>query len=198
MTPLPVCTVMDNPPEGVFEEDITDETIQVTHNVIGSSSDSEEEPQNNGYELLPQQESDLDPEDGVIMGVGDQGDMDITLSEEQNTTRNYSAAQILALGPAVAVNQKPDELKEVWANTCMTETQPMDPALAEQIKAAMADFKLPTSAVPAWARVVPEEEWKAQLVASIKARGLPGPTNLEKDCEELCAGWRNCSDVFKH
>lgn len=40
-------------------------------------------------------------------------------------------------------------------------------AHAEVIKQAIAGFALPTSNIPEWARVVPEENWKSKLMDSI-------------------------------
>lgn len=39
---------------------------------------------------------------------------------------------------------------------------------AEQVRAAMADFALPASAIPDWASEVPEEQWKQQLLDRIQ------------------------------
>ena len=39
---------------------------------------------------------------------------------------------------------------------------------AEKIKSLMAGFKLPEAAVPEWAKAVPEDVWKEQLVESLQ------------------------------
>jgi hypothetical protein len=39
----------------------------------------------------------------------------------------------------------------------------------EQVKAAMANFSLPASAIPGWASAVPEEQWKQQLLNRIQS-----------------------------
>lgn len=38
------------------------------------------------------------------------------------------------------------------------------------IKSAMASFALPDNYVPEWAKVIPEEEWKSQLLTKIRDR----------------------------
>ena len=43
------------------------------------------------------------------------------------------------------------------------------------IRQVMSGISLPSSAVPEWAKVVPEEKWKASLVSSIKNRTLSEP-----------------------
>ena len=41
-------------------------------------------------------------------------------------------------------------------------------AEALAIRQAMAGFALPSSAVPQWAHVVPEDVWKAKLIGGLK------------------------------
>lgn len=43
------------------------------------------------------------------------------------------------------------------------------------IRQVMSGISLPSSAVPEWAKVVPEEKWKASLVSSIKNRTFSEP-----------------------
>jgi len=43
-------------------------------------------------------------------------------------------------------------------------------AQVEAIKQAMAGFSLPTSAVPQWAKVVPEDVWKAELIGGLQTK----------------------------
>ena len=45
----------------------------------------------------------------------------------------------------------------------------------ESIKKAMSGFSLPNSAVPEWAKHVPEDVWKSELID-----GLHGKLKLEK------------------
>ena len=39
------------------------------------------------------------------------------------------------------------------------------------MKAAMKGFVLPTANMPHWASVIPEDEWKSQLLADVPCRG---------------------------
>lgn len=48
------------------------------------------------------------------------------------------------------------------------------------IRQVMAGITLPLSAIPEWAKVVPEEKWKASLVSSITNRTAP-PDSDKKD-----------------
>ena len=49
------------------------------------------------------------------------------------------------------------------------------------IRQVMSGITLPTSAVPEWAKVVPEEKWKASLVSSITNRTQSPPDGGTKN-----------------
>ncbi|XP_050078576.1 male-enhanced antigen 1 [Anopheles maculipalpis] len=49
----------------------------------------------------------------------------------------------------------------------------LDSSKAAEIVNVMAGIKLPTTAVPEWARGVPEEEWKENLLQRIRQRQQP-------------------------
>ncbi|XP_050101248.1 male-enhanced antigen 1 [Anopheles aquasalis] len=51
----------------------------------------------------------------------------------------------------------------------------IDANKAAEIVNVMAGIKLPTTAVPDWARGVPEEEWKENLLQRIRQRQQPEP-----------------------
>uniref|UniRef100_A0A182F4G0 Male-enhanced antigen 1 n=1 Tax=Anopheles albimanus TaxID=7167 RepID=A0A182F4G0_ANOAL len=51
----------------------------------------------------------------------------------------------------------------------------IDANKAAEIVNVMAGIKLPTTAVPEWARGVPEEEWKENLLQRIRQRQQPEP-----------------------
>lgn len=46
----------------------------------------------------------------------------------------------------------------------------MDSAKEELVRNAMANFSLPLSAIPPWAKHIPEEEWKQQLIIQINLK----------------------------
>ena len=48
------------------------------------------------------------------------------------------------------------------------------------IRQVMSGITLPTSAIPEWAKVVPEEKWKASLVSSITNRTHSPPDGETK------------------
>ncbi|KAJ1526665.1 hypothetical protein ONE63_008247 [Megalurothrips usitatus] len=62
------------------------------------------------------------------------------------------------------------ELAALWNNTPVGDSSngiAMDDERSDQIKAAMAGFSLPPSAVPAWASNIPEELWKERLLGRL-------------------------------
>ncbi|XP_035213478.1 uncharacterized protein LOC118187378, partial [Stegodyphus dumicola] len=58
----------------------------------------------------------------------------------------------------------------------------MNEGLIETIKSVMKGITLPTSNLPQWAHLVPEEEWKAALLSEMHSRKL----HCSKDCENNC------------
>ena len=51
------------------------------------------------------------------------------------------------------------------------------------IKQAMAGFSLPPAAAPKWAKDMPEEVWKEQLLAQLRAARTGGNTQHSMDNE---------------
>ena len=41
---------------------------------------------------------------------------------------------------------------------------------SQAVMKAMADFKLPDSVEPSWAKVVPEEVWKKELIEQLRQK----------------------------
>lgn len=52
---------------------------------------------------------------------------------------------------------------------------------SEKIKTVMAGIKLPASAIPLWAQVVPEENWKTLLDCKIKDKWQPSSEPKPED-----------------
>jgi hypothetical protein len=65
-------------------------------------------------------------------------------------------------------NERRSELREVWSGSSHGDSIEMGSEQAEQVRAAMANFSLPASAIPGWASAVPEEQWKQQLLDRIQ------------------------------
>lgn len=60
------------------------------------------------------------------------------------------------------------ELREIWSGSSSGNNIEMGSEQAEQVRAAMANFALPASAIPSWASAVPEEQWKQELLDQIQ------------------------------
>ena len=54
----------------------------------------------------------------------------------------------------------------------------------EKIKNVMKNIKLPKMNIPSWARLVPEEEWKAQLVEKAVHKDSQSPGNLSSQTKD--------------
>jgi len=161
MSPFPVCSVLDNPPEDVYEHDVEENLQNVVHVVASSDeSDVDELPSENGYQLLPQDQS-AEVNDNSLMGGNE-------LNDEDNVNGEMPGSSIFNLLPQL--QSANDETVMLWNETNAERSKPMDPDHAEKVKEAMAGFTLPPTAVPSWANVIPEEEWKAQLFEYIKGR----------------------------
>uniref|UniRef100_T1IPX8 Male-enhanced antigen 1 n=1 Tax=Strigamia maritima TaxID=126957 RepID=T1IPX8_STRMM len=161
MAPLPVCTVLDNPPDDIFDSDIDENMQNAVH--IASSSDSEEEDQvqsENGYQLLPQEPTDQN------LGLNENVLQNSLLYDQDNMSQGVRQHNILNLLPQIPPTG--DGAVFLWNEAASERHQPMDPDEAEKIKAAMSGFSLPDSAVPAWAHLIPEDEWKEKLFANIR------------------------------
>jgi hypothetical protein len=65
-------------------------------------------------------------------------------------------------------NERRAELREIWSGLSSGDSIEMGNERAEEVKAAMANFALPVSAIPEWASAVPEEQWKQQLLDQIQ------------------------------
>ena len=65
-------------------------------------------------------------------------------------------------------NERCAELREVWSGSSNGDSIEMGSEWVEEVRAAMANFALPLSAVPDWASAVPEEQWKQQLLDRIQ------------------------------
>lgn len=160
MSPKPVIMILDNPPEGEFEEEITDDTTHVPQ-IVASSSESEDEmATNNGYQLLPQEP---EQEEHSVLSLNNELALEeaVASGPDFHSYINQMMNEEISRGPADEFQNHSNENHDL---------HPMEKDRIEKIKAVMTNITIPTSAIPEWARIVPEEEWKAQLVSSIKAR----------------------------
>lgn len=151
------------------------------------NSDSEDEDlAHDGYEMLPQDLNDNaqhEEEDSevitfncllieytvyyiffIIFFVQDSS------SSEENNEVIIPSSNI----PAVSTFDQAlrSEVSELWstAHSSRLPNIEMDCAKEELIRNALANFTLPSSAIPSWAKDIPEEEWKQQLIQQINLK----------------------------
>ncbi|KAJ2942616.1 hypothetical protein O0L34_g2082 [Tuta absoluta] len=53
--------------------------------------------------------------------------------------------------------------REVWSSPRPVDPIQMDNQRAQEVMSAMANFALPSTAIPEWAQSIPEEQWKQTL-----------------------------------
>lgn len=198
------------------------EVPQYTLN-IGTSSDSEDDDGGNGgyYQLLPQEpdgqtipypvvddEDEDDPDEFPTPTIenppGEFTDFsntassaDIPDAESSIPSDTSSYMQV----PKCRTGETEDRL-DLW-NAPNEGKVKMDPDQADQIKKALSGFTLPP---PPWARVVPEQQWKTNLISRLPGQPIQqdnpwqGPRdssnkNCDKsDTDATPSGWANFSD----
>nr|CAD7432861.1 unnamed protein product [Timema monikensis] len=177
-------------PEPGEENTISSVSPEVVMN-IAESSDSEDEvaePSEQGYQPLSQEDpsslvvtqsgsSDEESNENASGGVGIDGThgeeegaiaMDIKLNITSNQRKGSFSKETSDEIPIHFNVHTTGEQVQVWSGPTAQPDIEIGAEQAEQIRTAMSSFTLPSSAIPAWAASVPEDEWKQQLLARIK------------------------------
>ncbi|KAK4886304.1 hypothetical protein RN001_002575 [Aquatica leii] len=134
---------LPEPPDNM-EESFTTNHGEI---VMPTDSDSEEEVPFDGYEPLP-----LDAPDEVNESSDSENDSGLDSVSHASSQEN--------LPPITRIENT--LVKEVWS-TPSTVDITMDSIKVNEVKEAMANIKLPLSAIPEWANNIPEDEWKQHL-----------------------------------
>lgn len=111
-------------------------------------ADESEENVNVGYVELSQDEGD-----------SEQATNQWPSQEQQDSLHDNEQALGIAASDHVSKSIKSEE--------------EMKPEQVDLIRQVMAGITLPSSSIPDWAKVIPEERWKASLVSSISNRTAP-------------------------
>lgn len=156
-----------------YDENLSTAEVGIVMAEQDSSDSEDENAVYSGYQLLTQVPTDL-PNSGNedvddSMRAGD-------LPESSKADGMLAAAvDIEDTGASQMVsyqcnfeNERRSELREVWSGSSHGDSIEMGSEQAEQVRAAMANFSLPASAIPGWASAVPEEQWKQQLLDRIQ------------------------------
>ncbi|KAE8738397.1 hypothetical protein FOCC_FOCC016119 [Frankliniella occidentalis] len=156
---------------------VDDENLPHTYDVAlaahnSDDSDNEVEGHSNqaydGYTLLGQHEF----VGGTHVNDGDSDGEGEVINQNDIRSADDESVELPEAGRA--------ELVALWNSTPVDMTSnsiAMDDERSAQIRAAMAGFSLPPSAVPAWASSIPEELWKEKLLDKLQqVSNSPGPT----------------------
>ncbi|XP_052896591.1 male-enhanced antigen 1 [Anopheles moucheti] len=139
--------------------------------------------ENNTVHLEPMSEDESDNE-SFVDANGYAGYQPLNMDEQNHTNRRTSlmeedqesaVGEGDAAGLDVASTVNAEFLNvDVWNAPRPNELSiELDSSKAAEIVNVMAGIKLPTTAVPEWARGVPEEEWKENLLQRIRQRQQP-------------------------
>ena len=131
-----------------------DDTLNAANEItIGAvESDSEEDvPDYNAYQRLP-----LTPNDTYFHDSDSE-------SEEDNA---HGGAHCFV--PPIVSDEDGLE-QEVWSKSSVSQADiQMDGDKVNEVKQAMANFTLPATSFPDWAKNVPEEQWKNHLMERLE------------------------------
>lgn len=141
---------------GESENNLSTNGTHITNYAQNTSEDSDVEDDNiyEGYEPLP---------------MGETIDFDNSLSNDENQPEDSNLPNIISSDIEIA--------QQVWNEPSPRQEIELDTSKTAQIMSAMATITLPTTAIPDWAQVVPEEKWKQDLLDRIRQRNEP--TNIE-------------------
>lgn len=198
MAPVPVGN-REDPEKDTDVESLETPQFVVTQSSGGSESD-EEDLGYQGYQLLPQ-----DP-DNITVGYQnmDNGDNDIDTENPTNgnaaepmssqidavimSSLDQEDLSVSAAGDATGlegatgtIDPETEERSELWNVPRSTQNLEITQDQADKVRAAMSGFSLPTSSQPDWAKLIPEDQWKTQLIAKLKGQCTPKNDQTKKD-----------------
>lgn len=127
-----------------------------------SDNEVDEHQANDGYTLLGQHEHQAGNLDGEDYSETENDEINASINSD-----NQQVQDIMAATPSAGTA----ELAALWnsaPNEATSNSIAMDDERSAQIRAAMAGFSLPASAVPAWASDIPEELWKERFLGRIQ------------------------------
>ena len=122
-------------------------------------NDSDENEQNSGYELLPQNEPEPEIEDSPQ-----------TLDEILRQIE--PSEQVQNLIQESQRNQIVEEVQERQAifNDNQNDSIEMNKDRVETIRTAMAGFQLPTSSIPSWATNLSDDDWQKMVADKLNKK----------------------------
>ncbi|KAK7078468.1 hypothetical protein SK128_012656 [Halocaridina rubra] len=174
-----------NPPPGIVNGPLTSSSDEEADNIDAH------DPNHAGYQPLPQDYED-EQEDGGIdysslsglmsalnthgPNVIESGTEDTAegsaLEDNGNHTEEYISLQTQNIVQESAIQRWHEENLEqaaIW-NANPSDQLSLDGNKVEEIKAVMASFTLPQSAIPPWAQNLSDEDWKNQVKCLISRK----------------------------
>ena len=141
--------------------------------VVSSDSGSDEEIDNlaaQGYISLSQNE-----DDAVVDGEIEQAEQEVCTDNDDDLQTETS-------------QDDNGTFAEASASTAFSSTQntQMGEDEINLIKSVMRNIQLPSSAIPEWAKKIPEEKWKQPLVSALQQR-----TNRNNESEDMTSDSSN-------
>lgn len=165
---------MGYPPELPTEEDKKISALDVpdqNHPMTDEDDEIEANPYN-GYEPLALDNNDNDFAMDEDEGNGDDEEDDDDVNTEESIKGSIDEPSLSEGNDLPKIRSIDEEVEsEVWGQPRPKELEIiLDTSKTEQILTAMSAIKLPVSAIPGWAKDVPEESWKNDLLQRIRDR----------------------------
>lgn len=133
--------------------------------IEANSSDSEEDDDVQGYQMLPQDPDDDDDANDEQQDENDRDEVDSSHIDE--VIRNTSVHSLSGGGTPSYMQvpdlPKPDPQSLLWNQQGVETRLNLDDENAERIKAVMKKVQLPPCNIPDWAKNIPEDQWKAKI-----------------------------------
>ncbi|XP_001357013.3 uncharacterized protein [Drosophila pseudoobscura] len=166
-------------------------TPAVDHPRVGiESEDSDDSDAYDGYQMLAMDDGDVNDSEprtesqpqppqleaeAITVPVDDDDDIDLTTAAVTHGDPNM---------PPIESSDIEIE-RQVWNEPRPQELQmELDKTRTEQILKAMSTISLPNITVPDWAKGVPEERWKLELLERINSRQQPAANSKPAGTEE--------------
>ncbi|XP_032221647.2 uncharacterized protein LOC116604019 [Nematostella vectensis] len=143
-----------------------EEPVVVAIDESSSSEEDDDGDASQGYVPLSMDDGSEAPI-GYVQETQDESNNTEVASNSLSTARQDSTATILSAS-AIDTN-----LPSVAARAAQ-----MDSDQVDLIRQVMSNITLPSSAIPEWAKLVPEDKWKTSLVTSMQKRTNPTTEDL--------------------
>ncbi|XP_074647857.1 uncharacterized protein LOC141903572 [Tubulanus polymorphus] len=141
--------------------------------ISDSDSDDEEGMSYEGYQLIPQEPGmiavESDPEIYNSSSITQTTHLDQALQNIVDADFNDSIGAVASSIFQVSEDSRDTTASQLWnENKQPQDDIKLDKEQTDKIKSAMAGIKLPASNIPDWAKVIPEDQWKCNLISKLQ------------------------------